>query len=90
MFYDCTSLKYLNLISFNDKQNLVVDDIFSDNLKNLVYCIDEEASSKILEVIKSINQNNDCNNPWFTSFEDINVLNTQKILKLLKIKRLFI
>ena len=70
MFYDCTSLKYLNLISFNDKQNLVVDDIFSDNLKNLVYCIDEEASSKILEAIKSVNQNNDCNNPCFTSFED--------------------
>ena len=70
MFYDCTSLKYLNMKNFSDKQNLEVDDIFSDNLKNLVYCIDEGVSPKILEVIKSVNQNNDCNDPCFSSLED--------------------
>ena len=51
MFYDCISLKYLNLKSFYDKQNLDVDVIFSHNLKNLIYYIDEEVSSKIKKLL---------------------------------------
>jgi surface protein len=67
MFYNCTSLIFLNLKNFGvKKENLVVNDIFSDNLKHLVYCIDEKESSIILEAIKSVNENNDCSNACFS------------------------
>ena len=67
MFYDCTSLVYLNLKNFGiKKEDLNADDIFSNNLKSLVYCIDDIESSKILEAIKSVNENNDCSNPCFS------------------------
>ena len=72
MFYDCNSLMYLNLKSFGSKQgNISVDDIFSDNLKNIIYCIDEKNTSNILVSIKSVNQNNNCDNPCFTDNQKI-------------------
>ena len=67
MFYNCTSLIYLNLKHFDEKLgNIEVEEFFSNNLNSLVYCIEEKEFSAILEYIKLVNENNDCNNACFS------------------------
>ena len=65
MFNGCKSLKYINLISFVENQNLVIENIFSDDINNLIYCIDEENAPMINQALKWTNFRNDCENPYF-------------------------
>ena len=52
MFYGCTSLIYINLIKFNDMQ-ASVDNIFSNKLNNLIYCINTTTSPNIFEFLQN-------------------------------------
>ena len=66
MFYGCKSLIYVNLISFSDYEGKINSkDMFSQELNNLLYCIDTSQSSRIFGDIKNISQNNDCENICF-------------------------
>ena len=65
-FYGCKSLIYLNLNINKEKENIQVQEIISNDLTDLIYCIDEVKSKKIIRSFQNINRNNDCNNECFT------------------------
>ena len=67
-FYGCKSLIYINLISFVENPNffLVVNNIISEDNKDLIYCIDEKKSSNISNEIKKVSIHNDCTNICFS------------------------
>ena len=65
-FANCKSLVFINLDSFVETSYVDANNVFSSDLNDLVYCIDENKASIIANNIKSININNDCNNTCFT------------------------
>ena len=71
LFTGCKSLVYINLISFIEKEHIILTTIFSDENINLIYCIDENKSPTIINSIKSISTNNNCNNTCFTKSRKI-------------------
>ena len=65
MFYGCNNLEYINLPTFNDNILINYNDMFYHVPDNLVVCINETNSNKILE---QLFQKNclivDCSNNW--------------------------
>ena len=70
-FNYCKSLIYINLISFVENDNIDIANIFSEELSNLTYCINENKSPKITSNIKNINNNNNCNDICFSETRKI-------------------
>ena len=70
-FIGCKSLVYVNLISFIEREYVTVNNIFSDESNNSIYCIDESKSPRIYSCIQSKNGNNDCNNACFSENKKI-------------------
>ena len=67
MFEENISLVYLNLISFEEKnKEMTIDDMFSNNMNKLIYCIDEKKSPNITSLLKSKNFIYDCENICFS------------------------
>ena len=60
MFYKTNSLKYINLISFEEKEGVEINDIFSNNINNLIYCINKGKAKKISDILESQNFISDC------------------------------
>ena len=75
MFYGCTSLIFINLNSnvFIEKDNLKLDDIFTNTPNDLIFCINQQMSKKILNELSSKNTENDCSNICFSESKSINV-----------------
>ena len=71
IFIGCKSLVYINLNSFMEKEHISLDNVFSKESNNLIYCIDENQSPNIINAIKSISTNNDCKNICFTKSRKI-------------------
>ena len=67
MFLGLKSLFYINLISFQEKDGVNVENIFSDISNNFIYCIDENKSPKISNILKSKEYINECENNCFSN-----------------------
>ena len=66
IFYGCKSLIFINLISFNLKTNSKSENTFSEDIKELIYCINKNSARKIYDFLKSKNLQNDCENTCFS------------------------
>jgi surface protein len=66
IFYGCKSLIFINLISFNLKTNSKSENTFSEDIKELIYCINKDSARKIYNFLKSKNLQNDCENTCFS------------------------
>ena len=66
LFEGCKSLVYINFRSFIENEQIELTDIFSEDNRNLIYCIDENKAPKMTNAFKEISLNNDCNNICFT------------------------
>jgi surface protein len=71
IFYGCESLIFINLISFNLNANSKSENPFSENIRTLIYCINEESAGKIYGFLRSKNLRNDCGNTCFTESKKI-------------------
>ena len=65
LFFGCNSLVYINLKSFEETEKLTYNNFVSENIQNLIYCIDTEKSPKIYQYIKKKGAENDCENKCF-------------------------
>ena len=54
IFYNCKSLVFINLNSFVEPSFVDTNNVFSSELNNLVYCIDENKAPTISNIIKNI------------------------------------
>ena len=70
-FVFCKSLIYLNLNSFSESNYIEFNNFISDEMANLIYCIDENKAPRISSYIKTLNVNNDCNNTCFSKSRKI-------------------
>ena len=81
MFYNCKSLLCVNLKSFIEKEDVMIDNIFSDDISELDYCIDREKAKKIYSFLTSKNLKNNCENfcslKFISESIDINVSDTE-------------
>ena len=66
IFYGCKSLIFINLISFNLKTNSKSENTFSEDIKELIYCINKNSARKIYDFLTSKNLQNDCENTCFS------------------------
>ena len=80
MFYGCSSLIYINLYSFLEKSDLIIDDIFTNTPDNLIYCINEQNTPKIKNVLSNKNTKNDCSNICFLETKQLNIEEKKCIL----------
>ena len=71
VFYGCKSLIYLNLKTFSEKDSVMVSRLFSEDMKDIIYCIDETKSKIIANSIKEISTNNDCENTCFKGIKKL-------------------
>ena len=72
IFYGCKSLIYINLISFNLNPKLNLNTVFfSEDIKSLIYCINENTARGISDFLKSKNLENDCENTCFSKNKKI-------------------
>ena len=65
MFNGCKQLIYLNLNSFIEKDDVSIDYIFSQDITQLIYCINKEKSKKIYDFLKNKGLESDCDNNCF-------------------------
>ena len=70
-FYGCKSLVYINMKSFIEKTYVTANNLFSNELNDLTYCINETKSSKIFSSIHNINLNNNCDDICFSDSKKI-------------------
>ena len=72
-FKGCKSLVYLNLITFIESEDkyLMIDDLISDDQKDLLYCVDKNHAKRLFANINKISNNSDCNNTCFSSTKKI-------------------
>ena len=70
-FYGCKSLVFINLNSLVEKSNMGIENLLSNELTDLIYCIDENKASKLFNEIQKISKNNDCDNICFTKTKKI-------------------
>jgi len=66
IFYGCKSLIFINLISFHLEMNTKTENIFPEDIKELIYCINKDSARKIYNFLESRNLQNDCENACFS------------------------
>ena len=65
MFYGCQNLEFLNIKNFDSSNCNNFKEILRGTPENLVYCIDNENSGKILEALNNkVCSHNHCSNNW--------------------------
>ena len=75
LVYGNEKLVYLNLRSFEEKsENINIANFVSENVKNLIYCIDTVKSPKIYNLIKRSGLENQCSNDCFTIQKPVKVI----------------
>ena len=78
LVYDSNDLVYLNLRSFEEKfDNINIANFISQNIRNLIYCIDQSKAPKIYNTFfqNVCNQCiNDCSNDCFTLQKPVKVI----------------
>ena len=86
MFAGCSNLNYINFKSFTEKEELDINNIFSDTPDDLIYCIDDISNMQkiISQLTNKICTFNDCENNWEENKEN-RFEEKRKILKYLKI-----
>ena len=73
MFYNCNSLIYVNFKNLKEnEENFKLEDLFSNNTKKLIYCIDEDECPKINSYLLSKGFENNCENICFNKDRKIN------------------
>ena len=73
MFNHCNSLISLNLNNFNTPSDIKTKSMFDDCKTDLIYCINEENNTNIINELSSVNANytNDCSHVCFNKLKTI-------------------
>ena len=75
MFDGCKSLLYINLFSFQEKNGVNINEIFKDSSGKFTYCIDENKSPRISQLLGSDELTSDCDNNCFSKSKIILIKN---------------
>ena len=67
----CKSLVFINLNSLVEYENVVIFNMITSDLKDIIFCIDNQQSNKIFSAFQEYSQNNDCDNICFSETKKI-------------------
>ncbi len=67
----CKSLVFINLNSLVEYENVVILNMITSDLKDIIFCIDDQQSNKIFSAFQEYSQNNDCDNICFSETKKI-------------------
>ena len=67
----CKSLVFINLNSLVEYKDVVIFNMITSDLKDIIFCIDDQQSNKIFSAFQEYSQNNDCDNICFSETKKI-------------------
>ena len=67
----CKSLVFINLNSLVEYKDVILMNMITSDLKDIIFCIDDQQSNKIFSAFQEYSQNNDCDNICFSETKKI-------------------